>query len=167
MTSPRAASAACVIAAMALTGCGHSNLRVTTRLNRAAALRGDLPVNPLEWKVITSGIESQGGGMYTVFGNDAAIAYARSHAGEDYPTGSVIAMVTWQQQEDARWFGGRIPASPKSVEFVTVREDAGASRTYAYEEYEGNPFRKVLAQEGSKAGERASNLLAQRAAVMP
>ncbi|MGA7237229.1 MAG: hypothetical protein WBY44_16205 [Bryobacteraceae bacterium] len=42
-------------------------------------------------------------------------------AGEPrYPIGAVLALVTWTKQEDDRWFGARIPAEVKSVEFVGV-----------------------------------------------
>ncbi len=156
-------------AAILLAGCSGENARVRTHLNTVAALRGDLPVNPMQWKVITSGVQSGGAGgvMYTVFGNDAAVASARTNAQPEYPAGAVIALVAWSQQGDPRWFGGRVPGTPTSVEFVTVGAGANGGRTYAYEQYGGKPLRKIAAESGAKPGERASYLLAQRAAVMP
>ena len=35
-----------------------------------ADLTGDLLVNPLEWPVITSGVDSRNSIMFTLFGND-------------------------------------------------------------------------------------------------
>jgi Cytochrome P460 len=148
-------------------GCTQVNPRVATRLNEEASFAGDLAVNPLQWKVITSAIDHRNGTMYTVFGNDQAVAYARTHAQHDYPAGSVIALATWTQQEDARWFGGNIPKAPKSVEFVTVSAGVDQKRAYKYEDYEGSPLKKVLAQENPDPQGRAAYLISQRAAVMP
>jgi hypothetical protein len=105
--------------------------------------------------------------MCTLFGNDLAVQYARSHSQRDYPAGSVLSLVTWKQQEDGRWFGGRIPAAPKSVEFVTVRAGAENRLSYSYQEFNGAPLKKVTDQEGPAPNERAEYLLSQRAAVMP
>ena len=148
-------------------GCMQVNPRVATRLNDEASLAGDLDVNPLQWKVITSAIDHRNGTMYTVFGNDQAVVYARTHAQHDYPAGSVIALVTWTQQEDARWFGGNIPKAPKSVEFVTVSAGVDQKPSYKYEDYEGSPLKKVSAQENPDPQGRAAYLISQRAAVMP
>jgi hypothetical protein len=146
-----------------LTGCTETNARVTTHLNTDATLTGTLPADPFGWRVITSAIDHRDSTMYTVFGNDPAVQYARTNAKHDYPVGAIVSLVTWSQQEDPRWFGGRIPAAPKSVEFVTVRSGG----VFAYEKYEGNPLKKTSAQEESSPTGRAAYLIAQRAAVMP
>lgn len=151
-------------------GCSGVNPRVATKVNREASLTGGLPWNPLEGKVITSWIDSHNSTMATLFGNDVAVQYARSSAQQDYPAGSKLAVVTWGQQEDARWFGGRIPEAPKSVEFVTITLDSSGHRAllYSYEDYEGRPLQRISSQQGSSPpNERAAYLLAQRAAVMP
>ncbi len=148
-------------------GCSEQNPRVATRLNQDAALAGDLPSNPLQWRVITSAVNEQDSTMYTLFGNDLAVQYARTNSQHDYPAGSVLSLVTWKQQEDPRWFGGKIPAAPKSVEFVTVGATADHRPSYSYQEYEGAPLKKISAQEGLAPDGRAAYLLSQRAAVMP
>jgi hypothetical protein len=99
--------------------------------------------------------------MSTLFGNDVAARYMRANAEMKYPAGSVSSLVTWSQQEDPRWSGGKIPAKPKSVEIVR----AGAA--YSYQRYEGSPLKKVAGVEGAAPNDRAAYLLAQRAAVMP
>jgi hypothetical protein len=148
-------------------GCSSENPRVTTRINEDASLGGELTVNPLRWKVITSAIDHRDGTMYTVFGNDQAVEYARTHPEHEYPAGSVIALVTWTQQEDSRWFGGNIPKAAKSVELVTVSADAAQKPVYKYEVYEGSPLKKMSAEESATVQGRAAYLIAQRAAVMP
>jgi hypothetical protein len=152
------------VLALALAGCSEkTNARVETRSNQEAALVGDLPLNPLQDNVITSWIDKSNATMSTLFGNDVAVRYARTNADRDYPTGSVLSVVTWQQQEDPRWFGGNIPKTTKSVEFVTVT-GPGA---FAYSRYEGSPLKQVAKEYVGETGARINYVLAQRAAVMP
>lgn len=148
-------------------GCSHQNPRVATRLNQDASLAGDLPLNPLQGKVITSWIDKQSSTMSTLYGNDVAAQYARSNTQHDYSSGSVLSLVTWNQQEDPRWFGGNIPAALKSVEFVTVGSASDHHATYTYQKYEGAPLKKTSTQEGLTPNDRAIYLFSQRAAVMP
>jgi hypothetical protein len=117
--------------------------------------------------VITSALNRQGSTMSTLFGNDTAVDYAHTHSQHDYPAGSSLSLVTWTQREDPHWFGGRIPAMPKSVEFVTVSLDADHRPAYSYQNFEGSPLKKTADQQGPMPNERAAYLLAQRAAVMP
>jgi hypothetical protein len=79
----------------------------------------------------------------------------------EYPAGSMLSAVTWWQQEDPRWFGGSIPAKPRSVEVVTV------GSLYVYQLYEGSPLKQVAHEESETQGERVADLLSRRAAVMP
>jgi hypothetical protein len=137
------------------------NPRVATTLNLDAAVAGGPAANPLQGKVITSWIDKQSGTMSTLLGNDVAIQHARTNEKFNYPAGSVLSVVTWGQQEDPRWFGGSIPAKPRSVEVVTVGD------AYQYQRYEGAPLKRVANEEGTVPVERAAYLLSQRAAVMP
>jgi len=158
----------CIGAALlSLMGCSEQNPRVATRLNQDAALAGDLPSNPLQWRVITSAINGRDATMSTLFGNDAAVEYARRNAQHDYPAGAALSLVTWKQREDSRWFGGRIPAAPESVEFVTVRADAGHRPLYTYRSFAGVPLKELSVYDGTAPNERAAYMLSQRAAVMP
>ncbi len=122
-------------------GC-HTPLRrsdyvFTEPINRK--LGGNLSDNPLDWRVITTSIDKRAATMSTLFGNDAAVEYARTSAGQNYPSGAVLSLVTWKQREDGHWFGARVPAAPVSVEFVRPGD----------------------------SGARAADLLSRRAAVMP
>jgi hypothetical protein len=155
--------AAGVVFSVALLGCSGTgvNPRVATRLNEDAAVRGEIPSNPMRGRVITSWINRGDTTMSTMFGNDVAVGYAKTSAERDYPAGTVLSVVTWSQQEDPRWFGGKIPARVKMVEFVRV---AGPG-AYAYERYEGSPLKKVI--DASDSAGRAAYLLSQRASVMP
>src|SRR5216683_724394 len=65
-------------------GCSEQNPRVVTTLNQGAALTGDLPWNPLQWRVITSAVNKQDSTMYTVFGNDLAVQYVAVGSAADH-----------------------------------------------------------------------------------
>lgn len=148
-----------------LAACASPYPGIATTPNRAAALRGSLNVNPLQWQVITTEIDSRQATMSTLFGNDRAVAYARSHTDKNYPDGSVLAFVTWNQQEDIRWFGARLPAAPRRVEFVSIND--GAKPVYTYRVYEGDPLILAHSEDTATPHGRAGYLLAQRAAVLP
>jgi hypothetical protein len=150
------------VLAAGLVACSDkTNPRVMTRLNDDAALLGELPSNPLKGKVITSWVNKHDATMSTMLGNEVAVQYARTNAEMQYPTGAVLSVVTWNQQEDPRWFGGSIPQKTRAVEFVKVT-GPGA---YTYQRYEGSPLKKV--EDGVAPNDRAAYVLSQRAAVMP
>jgi hypothetical protein len=151
----------------ATVGCTDSGSHVTAELNENAALSGKLPYNPLQWRIITTAINKHDSTMYTLYGNDVAIQYARTNSQNDYPVGAVLALVMWNQRDDSRWFGAKIPDRVKSVEFVTVGPGKDRRPSYSYQDYEGAPLKKAAAQEGLVPNERAAYLLSQRAAVMP
>jgi hypothetical protein len=156
-----------MVLSLAILGCSDQNSRVTTKFNEDASLVGSLPMNPLQGRVITSWIDKRASTMSTLYGNDSAVQYARAHFQHDYPSGSIVTLVTWNQKEDDRWFGGRIPTKPKAVEFVKVGGASDGRPWYVYQKFEGEPLQKTSSQEGPVPNERALYLLSQRAAVMP
>lgn len=159
-----------LVVLLTLCGCMETNPRVTTRLNQQAALTGDLPLNPLQGKVITSWIDksdAQHPTMSTLYGNDVAVQFARANASQSYPAGSVLSLVTWNPQEDERWFGGNTPASAKSVEIVSVTATPDHRMSYLDQLYEGAPLKKVSSTDSPTPSDQAKLLLSQRAAVLP
>ena len=72
--------------------------------------------------------------------------------GPGYPTGAVVALVTWVQRDVPHWFGGRIPDMPEFVEIVQV---AAAGQTTSYRRFAGkeavedHPAASVAAQRTS------------------
>jgi hypothetical protein len=152
---------------LCLAGCASGAAQISATLNEGAALTGDLPMNPLTWRVISSMADPQNGTMSTLYGNNAAVCYARSHSQQQYPAGAVIAVVTWTQIEDSRWFGAKIPSHVQSVEFVTVNAAKNGEPQIAYELYTGNPLKRAAAPQSSSARERIEDILSRRAAVMP
>ncbi len=135
--------------------------------NAAAALPADLPYPVQTWNVITSSVDHAHSTMSTLYGNDAAFAHARTSPQTAYPAGAVLALVTWHQQEDKHWFGGRIPAEVASVEFVTPAFDSGTNKQgNAYVAYQGSPLKKADANAVSDPA-RIDAITGLRAAVMP
>ena len=133
--------------------------------NQQAALRGALPHNPLAWKIITSSVNHHNSTMSTLYGNDTAVAYARSAAGSGYPAGSVLALVTWSERDDPHWFGAKIPSNPQSVEFVSIPAQSGQQPSY--EIYRGSPLERVATITPDQTAARIEYVTTQRAAVMP
>jgi hypothetical protein len=144
-----------------LPGCGHRHPTDADLFNGPAAIEaGKLPFNPLHWKVITSGIDSQHQTMSTLYGNEIAVASAR--AGHDaYPDGAALSLVTWTQREDPHWFGARIPGKVQSVEFVMI-----SGKDASYQRYDGQQLVRTV-EDTQSAAARKDAILAQRASVMP
>lgn len=158
-----------IILSLILTVCGCSSHRTNPSdlINKEASLTGDLPFQPLRWKVVTSAVNQQDSTISTLYGNDLAVNCARTNASCSYPPGSVLALVAWSQQEDEHWFGAKIPARVKSIEFIVVNSTASGEPSYSYDDYTGAPLAKLPAQEDAAVKARLAYILGQRASVMP
>ena len=143
-------------------GCAGNSPRTTATFNQGAALVGELPMNPLAWRVISSAVDAGSGTMSTLFGNDVAVAYARTHTQHDYPSGSVLSFVTWTQAEDPRWFGAKIPSQVKSVEFVTVGGGGNGQDQYSYQGVHGQSTKKTADRPLGVPPERIAYFLSIR-----
>jgi mono/diheme cytochrome c family protein len=146
-----------------------ASVRQEEVVNRlAATLPQNLPYQPLDWSPITMYVDRGSHAMAVLFGNDEATrAMEAREAGSaehpNYPAGAVLALVTWSQRDDPHWFGGRIPASPRSVEFVRA-SPAGAENGYQRFEGIGLAERTVPPE---LAQQRRSFLLALAPARLP
>jgi hypothetical protein len=156
-----------LVLSMNLIGCAVDEPKISAEFNQSASLAGQLQANPLQWKVITSSIDRAGSTMSTLYGNDLAIRYARTSSQHDYPVGAELSLVTWAQTEDGRWFGAKIPAQVKSVEFVTVESAPDGTHSFSYQEFTGTPLKMSSTQQSLTPSDRTAYLLSQRAAVMP
>lgn len=133
--------------------------------NREAALHATLPYHPLQWRVITSFIDKPSATMSTLYGNDIAVTHARTNPQQPYPAGAILSLVTWRQQEDAHWFGARIPSQVKLIEFVIFGSGADDGKI-SYQAYEGGSLMKT-SDEDPNTQTRINTIISQRAAVMP
>ncbi|HLK63717.1 MAG TPA: cytochrome P460 family protein, partial [Bryobacteraceae bacterium] len=150
-------------------GC-HAPLRdsdyIFTPIHPDAAPKGDLPWNPLQGDVITSILDRGAASISTLYGNDSAVQYARSHVDSNYPAGASVSLVTWNQKDDENWFGARVPGQVKSVEFVNVADGPDQRPAYSYQRYSGSPLTR-MGVDPATAEERTAYLLSLRAAGMP
>jgi hypothetical protein len=105
--------------------------------------------------------------MSTLFGNEVAVQVARSGAAAPYHPGSVLSLVTWEQQDDVHWFGARIPARVATVEVVSMMDPSRAGAPYEYQLYRGAPLRKAETPDAATVAARVERMLHERAAVMP
>jgi hypothetical protein len=153
--------------AAVFSGCAQPRHQVSAELNRDASLVGNLPANPLQWKVISSSIDTNRFTISTLYGNDIAVAYARTHTEHDYSAGAILSLVTWSQKEDSRWYGAQIPSHAQSVEFLFVTAAPGGRPQYSYQQFTGSPLMKSSADETSAPNPRVAYILSQRAAVLP
>jgi len=131
-----------------------------------------MPIHPesasgLKDKVISSSIQPQEGTMSTLYGNNIAAHFARSQRGNEYPSGSVLTLVTWKQKEDDHWFGARIPSATQFVETVSITDSVIGTPTSVYEKYRGTSHEKMNDQKMADSKERMKNILSRRASVMP
>jgi hypothetical protein len=136
--------------------------------NATAALPGDLPYPVLTWNVLTSSVDHAHSTMSTLYGNDAAVDHARTSPQTILPMGSVLALVTWDRQEDKHWFGGRIPGKVRAVEFVSMTSPTpGHLSPMTYESWSGSPLQKAAAPDPATEQARIDAITSLKAAVMP
>ena len=155
-----------LIVCAAAAGCSEKKTPPAELINQQASLPGNLPYDPFQWRVITSGLNNQESTMFTLYGNDPAVEYARTNAQHAYPPGSVLCLVTWSRKEDKHWFGGEIPAQIKSIEFVKVNATPANGPPYTYDVYKGTPPAKSDTEDAAGI-DRINFILGLRASVMP
>lgn len=128
-----------VLCAVTLMGCDSQSKPHAAAFNDPASITpaDALPVNPLLWKVLSSGVNKKQHTMHTVYANDTAFTFAKSGLDSAWPANASVAVVTWEEQEDTHWFGGNMPDKIKSVELITI----DSAHTPAYALYEGSPLK--------------------------
>lgn len=154
-----------MMAALFLLGACHNGNHA--ELNQAASVtkQDQLPENPLRQKVISSFINPSANEMSTLYGNDPAFRSARSYSDGNYPEGSVLYLVTWKQQDDPEWFGGKIPDTIQSVEIVRFEKNNGNEIVPVYQLFGGRPLRE--SKNPVAVGCRLKYIISQPMAQIP
>lgn len=153
-----------LVAAITLfsSGC-YSHEGDTKLINEEASLPSSFNFEAMGLnKVISSSINRKKSTMSTLYGNDQAFKHAFTAGDSSYPDGSVLALVTWKQQEDEHWFGANIPGELQSIELVKMN---GNKATYRY--FTGNQLTPVDATDSSMLNERARYILEEKPLLMP
>jgi hypothetical protein len=135
--------------------------------NAAADLPQSLPWQPLGWRAVTMYVDGRTHMTATLYGNEPAMqVVARGDAAgaqaPSYPAGTVLALVTWTQRDDPHWFGGRIPDTPHSVEFVQI----SSVKMNDYRAFEGRALGEVHV-DASLALQRMNFILNLKPASLP
>jgi hypothetical protein len=149
-------------------GCNQANHDKNDLFNQAASISSadTLPLNPLEWKVITSFINTKNKTMGTLYGNYKAFYYASHHAENNYPEGSILALVTWHQVSDKHWFGANIPGAIRSVELLQFETSTSNLPKPLYTKYEGHPL-KLRTEDKTEISKRTIFIMKQKKSVIP
>lgn len=134
--------------------------------NAAASLPANLPWQPLGLRAITMYVDPKTRNTATLYGNDPAMrVLTRGDAIREqsplYPSGALLALVTWAQRDDPHWFGGRIPNTPVAVEYVQISSNAEIYRAFGG---------RALAEEhidGKSAAQRTKFILSLKPVSLP
>jgi hypothetical protein len=126
------------------------------RVTGVAASSPDSLAFPLRGKVVTVFADPAKRTISTLYSS------ASVSAAGDYATGTVLSLVTWRLQDDARWFGGAIPDMLQTVEEVRI----GADGKPEYVAFAGAALsKKDVATD--IAEQRVKYIMEKKAAVMP
>jgi hypothetical protein len=151
-----------VALASGICGCAGEQPNVSASMNQSASLVGELPANPLGWKVITSNINRSLSTMSVLYNVHLAVLYARTHS---KPKLSERCDPVIRDVERAQSPRAEIPCQVKSVEYVFVHAAADAP-SHSYQRYEGAPV-KSSAERSPDMDGRAAYTFSLRATVMP
>ena len=154
-----------LIIALYMQSACHSGRNAELNQTASVTSQDQLPDNPLMQKVISTSINSKKNEMSTLYGNDTAYQYARMHQNGNYITGSVLYLVTWKQQNDPRWFGGKIPHTIQSVEIVRFRENTNHETLPLYQLFKDQPLHKTKSPADPES--RVNDIVSQRLAPFP
>ncbi|PTQ96621.1 hypothetical protein C8P68_104106 [Mucilaginibacter yixingensis] len=130
-------------------------------INQKASLPATFSVSDLHQKVLTAVINKKEHTMSLLYG-DAAAELALKSAIPAQATNFSFTLVTWQQQDDAHWFGARIPGDLISVEKLAKK---GADASLVYQKLSGKKLTTVTDTTGT-AG-RIQFMLSQKVSILP
>src|SRR5689334_22088527 len=102
---------AIILIAMFLAACDQDKPHLKTRYNTAATPVQTEALHALNGFVINSFVDTKKHTTSTLYGNAVVANYLKDSTDNNYPKGSVVTLLTWQQTSDPRWFGGNIPDS--------------------------------------------------------
>ncbi|WP_158797535.1 cytochrome P460 family protein [Pedobacter sp. L105] len=146
-----------------LVSCSEKHPDGASLINKEASLPAAFNFSKMGLKVITSSINKKQGTMSTLYGNDLALNTAK--AGRPAQPGEVLALITWKQKDDDRWFGAKIPGKLQSMEMINTTAAPGAAATVTYKHYDGDQM--ALNPDTLVNQERIKYIFDQKPSVMP
>ena len=139
------------------------NIKNVQLLNDKAALPSAFKLDTMGLKVMSSFINKKLGTMSILYANPLALKNAVIGS-EDHQAGEVFALITWKQQDDENWFGGKIPGYLLSAE--VIKTTSTGNRTFInYKKYDGKNL--VASQDTLHQQDRIKYIFDQQPSVMP
>ncbi|WDF57266.1 hypothetical protein [Mucilaginibacter sp. KACC 22063] len=132
-------------------------------INQKASLPDHFKLSELHQKVITSFINNRNHTTSILYGNEKALSSASSDKLNELP-GESFTLVTWKQQDDAHWFGARIPGDLISAERLDLT-DSNSRISYNYQRFSGKDLVKLA--DTTENSERIKFILNQKASIIP
>ncbi len=155
---------ATAIIILSLTACSAPPLEGAGQLNKAASLPATFDFNKMGLKALTSSVNRRNSTMSTLYGNSTAFDYVTNTPDNNYRAGSVLALITWKQQEDKRWYGANIPGELLTIEMVKTGADPG---NVSYERYEGQALSPAPKTDTLQQNARIRYIMALKPNVLP
>jgi hypothetical protein len=147
---------------LSLSACsGHKDPQES--VNKEASLPASFNFSKLGLKVISSSVNQKNSTMSTLYGNDLALKVAKT--GSAVQPDEVLAMITWKQQEDKRWFGAKIPGQIVSLEMLKTTRGITTESIIDYQRFEGSKL--ALKKDTAGDAESINYIFAQKPSVMP
>ncbi|MHC0443120.1 hypothetical protein [Flavobacterium sp. 3-210] len=136
----------------------------TGTINNDASLPTDFKFLELKLKVITTIINTNKNTTTVLYGND--LAFKKSALQNTIPAaGEKYVLVTWSQQPNPDWYGGKIPYKLLSVDVVDILStDNGGAKT-DYKRYIGKDLK--LSEDTLGKAKQIDFILDQKQAILP
>lgn len=142
--------------------CGNK-VKDSGLVNGQASLPTSFNFESLGLKAIASFINKKSGKMSTMYANEMGAQYVISDLKNHVP-GEVIVLITWEQKNDDRWFGAKVPGELMMLEVVKTAI-LNNKITINYEKHLGEKLIKV--PDSTQQQSRIKFILNQKPSVMP
>lgn len=148
-----------LLLAASLTACQQAENR-----NDAAALPQSFDFSKMHLKTISSVINPATRTTSTLYGDTSALSSLKmsdsARGGE-----KTLVFITWKQQEDARWFGARIPAGLQMIEVLKTNTGFKDQGQVVYQRYDEKGVAKNT--DNNEQQNRVRFISSIKPAVMP
>lgn len=136
----------------------------TSTINEDASFPKDFNFLELKLKVITSIINTNKNTTTVLYGND--LAFEKSAMQNTAPaSGEKYVLVTWSQQANPDWFGGKIPYKLLSVDVVNILSQENGRAKTDYKRYIGKELK--LSKDTLGQSKQIDFILDQKRAIIP
>jgi len=151
--------------AIAMTACTNAPDNHAGEINTKASLPDNFNFKNKGLHVITSSVNKRKNTTAVLYGNAAAQKFARTAVPAD-SVGVVMTLVTWNQEDDGRWFGAHIPGDLLCAETVTITGTPAAPQI-KFELFNGALLTRETNTDSVNTAQRIKYILGQKASIVP